>query len=45
MKLIIQTPYERQVGTKGLYDEYYNCAIGSENQVLNFSAINRDGYR
>ncbi len=28
-----------------VYDEYYNCVICPENQVLKFSTINRDGYR
>lgn len=45
-------PYKRPMGVKGflrpydyIYDEYYNCVICPENQVLNFSTINRDGYR
>lgn len=28
-----------------VYDEYYNCVICPENQVLNFSTVNRDGYK
>ena len=45
-------PYKRPMETKGffkpynyIYDEYYNCAICPENQVLRFSTVNRDGYR
>lgn len=45
-------PYKRPMGGKGffrpyeyVYDEYYNCVICPENQVLNYSTTNRDGYR
>lgn len=45
-------PYKRPMGAKGffrpyeyVYDEYYNCVICPENQVLNYSTTNRDGYR
>ena len=45
-------PYKRPMGVKGffkpyeyIYDEYYNCIICPENQILKFSTINRDGYR
>ena len=45
-------PYKRPMGAIGffkpyeyVYDEYYNCVICPENQVLKFSTINRDGYR
>ena len=45
-------PYKRPMGAKGffrpyeyVYDEYYNCVICPENQVLKFSTINRDGCR
>jgi transcription elongation factor Elf1 len=46
------TPYKRPMTKKGffkkyeyVYDEYYNCIICPENQVLNYSTTNRDGYR
>ena len=45
-------PYKRPMGKEGffrpydyVYDEYYNCVICPENQVLRFSTVNRDGYR
>ncbi len=45
-------PYRRPQGKKDfykpheyVYDEYYNCVICPENQVLNYSTTNRDGYR
>ena len=45
-------PYKRPNGKKDfykpyeyVYDEYYNCVICPENQVLNYSTTNRDGYR
>lgn len=45
-------PYKRPMGAKDffrpheyVYDEYYSCVICPENQVLNFSTVNRDGYR
>ena len=45
-------PYKRPMGAKGffrpydyVYDEYYNCVICPENQILKFSTVNRDGYR
>ena len=28
-----------------VYDEYYDCVICPENQVLKYSTTNRDGYR
>lgn len=44
-------PYKRPMGAKDffrpyeyVYDEYYNCVICPENQILNFLTINRDGY-
>lgn len=30
---------------KYVYDEYYDCVICPENQVLKYSTTNRDGYR
>lgn len=30
---------------KYVYDEYYDCAICPEYQVLSYSTTNRDGYR
>ncbi len=45
-------PYKRPMGTKDffrpyeyVYDEYYNCVICPENQILNYSTTNRDGCR
>jgi Transposase and inactivated derivatives len=45
-------PYTRPRGKKGLirknefvYDEYYDCYLCPNNQVLSFSTINRKGYR
>ena len=45
-------PYKRPMGAKDffrpyeyVYDEYYNCVICPENQILKFSTVNRDGYR
>ena len=46
------TPYKRPSGKKGffrpyeyVYDEYYNCVICPNNQVLAYSTTNRNGYR
>jgi len=46
------TPYKRPMTKKGffrkheyIYDEYYNCYICPENQILGYSTTNRDGYR
>jgi len=46
------TPYKRPMTKKGffrkyeyVYDEYYNCYICPENQILKYSTTNRDGYR
>lgn len=48
----ISTPYKRPMTGKGffkrydyVYDEYYDCIICPENQVLNYSTTNRYGYR
>ncbi len=45
-------PYKRPMGNKGfyrpyeyVYDEYYDCIICPENQVLEYSTTNREGYR
>ena len=45
-------PYKRPMGKDGffrpyefIFDEYYNCVLCPENQVLNYSTTNRDGYR
>lgn len=45
-------PYKAPMTKKGFfkkheytYDEYYNCYICPENQVLSYSTTNRDGYR
>ena len=46
------TPYRAPMTKKGffkkyeyVYDEYYDCVICPENQVLPYSTTNRDGYR
>ena len=48
----ISTPYKRPMTGKDffksyeyVYDEYYDCVICPENQVLRYSTTNRDGYR
>ena len=45
-------PYKRPMTKEGFfkkyeyaYDEYYDCYICPNNQVLNYSTTNRDGYR
>ncbi|MCL2752406.1 MAG: IS1182 family transposase [Firmicutes bacterium] len=45
-------PYKRPMTKKGyykkyeyVYDEYYDCILCPENQVLKYSTTNRDGYR
>lgn len=46
------TPYKRPMTKKGffkkyeyVYDEYNDCVICPENQVLKYTTTNRDGYR
>jgi len=46
------TPYKRPMTKKGffkkydyVYDEYYDCIICPEHQILKYSTTNRDGYR
>jgi len=46
------TPYKAPMTKKGffkkyeyMYDEYYDCYLCPENQVLRYSTTNRDGYR
>lgn len=46
------TPYKRPMTKKGffkkyeyVYDEYYNCIICPNNQVLKYSTTNREGYQ
>jgi len=46
------TPYKRPMTKEGffkkyeyVYDEYYDCVLCPENQVLKYSTTNRDGYR
>ena len=48
----ISTPYKRPLTGKGffrsydyMYDEYYDCVICPQNQVLKYVTTNRDGYR
>ena len=45
-------PYKRPMGKKEyfkpyeyVYDEYYDCIICPNDQILHYSTINRDGYR
>ena len=45
-------PYKRPMGKAGffrpyeyVYDEYYDCVLCPENQVLQYSTTNREGYR
>lgn len=49
---ILYTPYKRPQTMKGghewwkyVYDEYYDCIICPEYQILKYSTTNRDGYR
>ena len=49
---IMSMPYKRPNGKDGffrpheyVYDEYYDCVICPENQILKYSTTNRDGYR
>ena len=49
---VAATPYKRPMTKKGffkkhdyVYDEFYDCIICPENQVLTYSTTNRDGYR
>ena len=49
---VLSTAYKRPQTMKGghewwkyVYDEYYDCIICPEYQVLNYSTTNRDGYR
>lgn len=48
----LSTAYKRPMSKRGffrsydyVYDEYYNCVICPNNQVLKYSTTNRDGYR
>ena len=49
---VLSTAYKRPMTMKGghewwkyVYDEYYDCVICPEYQVLKYSTTNRDGYR
>jgi len=49
---IAATAYKRPMTKKGffkkyeyVYDEYYDCIICPENQILKYATTNRDGYR
>jgi len=49
---IAVTPYKRPMTKKGffkkyeyVYDEYYDCIICPNNQILKYSTTNRDGYK
>jgi Transposase and inactivated derivatives len=46
------TPYKRPMTKEGffkkyeyVYDEYYNCVLCPENQILTYITTNREGYR
>ena len=46
------TPYRRPMTKKGffkkyeyVYDEYYDCVICPENQILKYTTTNKDGYK
>ena len=46
------TPYKRPMTKKGffkkyeyVYDEYYDCVLCPENQILQYSTTNREGYK
>ena len=48
----ISAPYKRPMGKSGyfrpyeyVYDEYFDCIICPENNVLNYSSTDRNGYR
>ena len=48
----LSTPYKRPMSKRGffhsyeyVYDEYYNCVICTNNQVLSYSTTNRGDYR
>jgi len=48
----LSTAYKRPMSKKGffrsyeyVYDEYYDCVICPNNQILRYSTTNRDGYR
>lgn len=45
-------PYKRPMGGKGfyrpheyVYDEYYDCVLCPQNQILKYSTTNREGYK
>ena len=45
-------PYKRPMGKKGnyspyeyVYDEYFDCVVCPQNQVLSYATTNREGYR
>jgi len=49
---LASTPYKRPMTKKGffkkydyVYDEYYDCIICPENQILKYSTTNREGYQ
>ena len=49
---IMSFPYKRPMGKEGfyrpyeyVYDEYYDCVICPENEILRYSTTNREGYR
>ena len=53
MNIKLSAPYKRPMGNKNkgfraydyVYDEYYDCVICPQNQILEYSTTNRDGYR
>jgi transposase len=49
---IAVTPYKRPMTKEGffkkydyVYDEYYDCVLCPQNQILSYSTTNREGYR
>lgn len=49
---LVAVPYKRPMTKEGffkkyeyVYDEYYNCYICPENQVLKYTTTNREGYK
>lgn len=53
MNIKLSAPYKRPMGNKNkgfraydyVYDNYYDCVICPQNQILKYSTTNRDGYR
>ncbi len=50
--IIPALPYKRPLGKKGyfrpseyVYDEYYNCMLCPQNEILSYATTNREGYK